>query len=140
NPITGRRLVKSWRIDTLRPIARAMYRELEDALSVPLWREMRVRRLFADEREKRVLAEKHARGDLAPFVAAADESGFWIRDAARVDLPALLAKARARWVAMGRWRAESVDLARERDRHALVIDCRGAATARGEPFAFVPWE
>ncbi len=143
NPITGRRLVKSWRIDALRPAARAFYQELESVLGVPLWRDLRVRRQFADERERRVLAEKRAKGELAPFAGAdlASGDGFWIEDAARVDLPGLLAAARARWLASGHLRsATSSSLATETERYDLVIDCRGLAGAREEAFSFVPWE
>ena len=119
NPITGRRRVKSWRIETLLPIARAAYAELETTLGVPLWRPMRVRRLFADERERSVFAEKWARGELAPFVVEnADDAGFWIHDAARVDLGVLLAAARTRWRAAGCLAATP---AHPGD-HALVID------------------
>ena len=141
NPITGRRLVKSWRVDTLLPAARAVYRDLEQALGVPLWREMRVRRLFADEKERAVLARKLATGELAPFVTERDESGCWIRDAARVDLPALLAAARARWQATGRLRVEDTDFRVAAGRHELVIDCTGAAGVAGPGrFPLVPWE
>lgn len=143
NPITGRRLVKSWRIDALLPAARATYRELQAALGVPLWRDLRVRKFFQDERERRIFAEKRAREELAPFVAddvAAGDDGFWIEGAGRVDLPALLDAARARWRAQGRLRAEAVDPAEEAKRHELVIDCRGAATADDPAWSFVPWE
>jgi len=143
NPITGRRLVKSWRFDALLPAARRFYRELEDALGVTLWHEMRVRRAFADERERRVLAEKRGRGELAPFAGAdtAEGDGFWIEGAARVDLPALLAAARARWRARGALLETAVvDLAAEAGRYDLVIDCAGLATVRGGAFGFVPWE
>lgn len=142
NPITGRRLVKSWEIDGRLPVARAAYRELEVALGVPLWREMRVRRIFSDERERRVLADKRARGELGVFAGPATEAddGFWIEGAARVDLPALLAAARERWRAMGRLRTGVTDVAAELARHDLVIDCTGVAGARGGAFGFVPWE
>jgi len=140
NPITGRRLVKSWRIETLLPAARAAYRELETALGVPLWREMRVRRRFADERERVVLREKLGRGELAPFVESADVSGCWIRDAARVDLAGLLAAARGRWRNAGTLRTEAADLARESGRHDLVVDCTGLGAAETTTFDFVPWE
>src|SRR5690242_11907361 len=79
NPITGRRFVKSWHIDTLLPAARLIYRELEEALGVTLWREKRIRRLFADDRERRIAQEKFARGEFGDYVAMApDESGLWI--------------------------------------------------------------
>jgi glycine oxidase len=141
NPVTGRRLVKSWRIDTFLPLARAAYRELETVLGVPLWREIRVRRLYADERERGVAAEKYARGELAPYVAVPpDGAGFWIEGAARVDVPTLLNATRARWRATGRLVEEVFDVQNPRDKFDLVIDCRGVAGARDEAFGFVPWE
>lgn len=147
NPITGRRLVKSWRIDEWRPLAREAYRELEAVLGRRLWHDMRVRRLFADEREREVAKAKLARGDLAPYVTAVpsaaraedDEEGVWIEQAARVDFDGLLGAARARWHAQGRLREAPVEVAREMERHALVIDCSGLAGARDARWSFVPW-
>lgn len=139
NPITGRRLVKSWRFDQLFPVARAAFRELEAALGVPLWHEMRVRRLFADDRERRVLADKNARGELGSFVGAVDHDGFWIEGAARVDLPALLAAARERWQAQGRLHAAECQVWECIGSHQLVIDCTGVSGASGGMFSFVPW-
>ena len=142
NPITGRRLVKSWGIDARLPVARAAYLELEAALGVTLWREMRVRRIFSDERERRVLAEKRARGELGVFAGPDTEegNGFWIERAARVDLPALLSAGRERWRAQGRLRTDARDVTGEAARHELVIDCTGVAGARSGAFGFVPWE
>ncbi|MEO7411955.1 MAG: FAD-dependent oxidoreductase [Opitutaceae bacterium] len=142
NPITGRRLVKSWRVDQWLPTARIAYREIEQALGLPLWRDVRVRRFFADDRERRVANEKYGRGELAPYVEAApDETGLWIGGAGQVDVPSLLARARAHWQMMGRLREETLgDLADQANAYHLVVDCRGVAGARGKDFAFVPWE
>lgn len=140
NPVTGRRLVKSWRIETALPMARAAYRELESALGVKIWRDMRVRRIFQDERERRTGAEKTARGELAPYVEVADPDGLWIDGAARVDLPRLLTAAQEHWVRAGRWRSETVDLGAATARHELVVDCRGLAGALDPRWATVPWE
>jgi glycine oxidase len=141
NPITGQRLVKSWRVDAWLPFARESYCALETALGVPLWREMRVRRFFADERERRVATEKQARGELAPYVReVVDGDGCWIEGAAQVDLGALRSAARARWVAQRRWREDAVDIARAADHYELIVDCRGLTGAREGIFDFVPWE
>lgn len=143
NPITGRRLVKSWRIDALLPAARAVYRDLGAELGVPLWREVRVWRQFADAREHAAWREKSARGELAPYGGDGTVEGFWIKPAGRVDLGALLMAARARWVAAGRLREIAFTPAereRERSRHAWVIDCTGWRAAVDADFAFVPWE
>lgn len=131
NPITGRRLVKSWRIDELLPLARETYRGMEEALGVPLWREMRVRRRLRDERERRVLAAKLARGELAPFATGAEADGFWIAPAARVDVPALLAATRQRWLAAGKLREGRVVWAELGDADEIAIDCTGAALRAG---------
>ena len=39
NPITGKRYVKSWRIDELLPEAREMYQSIEKLLKIPIWQE-----------------------------------------------------------------------------------------------------
>lgn len=134
NPITGRRLVKTPRIEELFPLARTTYQEIEIRLGIPLWRELRVRRLFRDARERRIFAEKQASGDLAPFAGEADDTGFWITPAARVDVPALLTATRTRWLKAGILRVTTVDWAQLDPTFALVIDCTGAAARRG-PFA-----
>ena len=137
NPITGRRLVKSWQVDALLTGARGAFLELGAALGANVWHDLRVRRLFADDRERRVFAEKQARGELAPFASAADSDGFWIERAGRVDLPVLLSMARMRWIEAGILRQERFDWAAGQDGAELVIDCTGAASSQ---FDFVPWE
>lgn len=141
NPVTGLRLVKSWRIEALLPAAREAYRGLEAALGVPLWREMRIRRIFAEDSERQAWTRKSATRELAPFAVTGDAEGCWIEGAARVDLPLLLSSARRRWQAAGRLVEEAVDPASVRSSHACVIDCRGvAAAAPAGAFGFVPWE
>ena len=137
NPITGRRLVKSEGVDALLPQARACYREIEQAWGVSLWREMRVWRMFADEREREVFQVKYATDELSPYAKAGDASGFWIEGAARVDLPALIGAGRKRWKRSGVLREERVKVLEERRRYDLVIDCTGAGT---EVFGFVDWK
>jgi glycine oxidase len=134
NPITGQRLVKSWRIDTLLPAARRTFREIEAEIGLRLWHEMRVRRLFANDRERAVFAEKSARGELAPFAAEADEEGFWINGAARVDVRALLTTSRSRWEGQGRFVPAVVGS------YDLTVDCTGTGVTQVDAFSFVPWE
>lgn len=141
NPVTGRRLVKSWRVDALLPAARSAYAAIGAELGVTLWREMAVRRLWLDEREPAVLARKLGTGELAPYASPGDASGFWIRGAARVDFGRLLAASRNRWQAAGRWRAGEVAAGPATDRAGVTIDCTGAAGTRaGGAWPGVPWE
>jgi glycine/D-amino acid oxidase-like deaminating enzyme len=111
---------------------------MEVALGVMLMRPMRVRRFFHDERERRIFAEKRARGELAPYVMA--ESGttgdaeraesFWIEGAAQVDMAVLIAAMRARLIASGRLREERVLLAEATSRYDTVIVCAGVFAGR----------
>lgn len=140
NPITGRRLVKSWRVDEWLAPVRARYADISADLGASLWRDMRVRRLFGDERERRIFAQKRAAHELAPFAGADDEAGFWINGAARVDLQALLEASRLRWQQCGGLRATVVNSESAIAEFACVIDCTGAAGARSDRFSFVPWE
>ncbi len=140
NPITGRRLVPSWRIDTMLPLARRAYAEFESALGVRTWHDVRIRRLFADERERAVFAEKTVRGEWGEWAGAGDAEGFWIEGAARVDVGLLLTAARSRWTEQGRWREADAHLPSNRARYDLIIDCTGLHAARSGGFAFVPWE
>jgi glycine oxidase len=136
NPVTGQRLVKSWRVDELLPAALTTYRALESATGASLVTPMRVRRFFHDERERRVFAGKTARGELAPYIGAADAAGFWIEGAARVDTAALIAVMRERLRAAGRLREERVELSQVRTRYDLVILCTGAFLERPGVFDF----
>jgi len=48
NPVTGRRIVKSWLIDELLPVAKQYYALVEDELELELWHELPSMRLFTD--------------------------------------------------------------------------------------------
>lgn len=105
NPVTGRRWVKSARVDELLPFARDRYAQWSGTLGVELWHPLRLTRVWRDAAERTAVEAKIARGELAPYVAAVDARGVELAGAAWVDLPALLAAAEARWCAQGRWRA-----------------------------------
>ena len=52
NPITGRRFVKSWRVDTLLPAAKQTYQALEKMLNIPIWHERRLIRTLTNAEEE----------------------------------------------------------------------------------------
>jgi len=106
-------------------------------LGVSLVREMRVRRVFGDDRERRIFAEKTARGELAPYAGAVDAEGFWIEGALRVDTAALIAAARVRWTAAERFQVRRIDLLDALSRHDRVIACTGAEDCGGRSWAGV---
>jgi glycine/D-amino acid oxidase-like deaminating enzyme len=44
NPVTGRRIARSWRYDEFFPFAKKTYCELEQLLGIPLWKERNILR------------------------------------------------------------------------------------------------
>lgn len=134
NPVTGLRWVKTWRIEALWPETKAAYQAMAADFGVRLWRELRLRRYWKTDKEHRVLLSKCERGVLAPYVGEIDDRSAVLAPVGRVNVPALLAAARQRWVTDGRLREGQVDWAAASRQYGLVIDCTGAA-ARSGPFA-----
>ena len=139
NPVTGKRFVKSASFEGRRLLAREAYESLSAELGIPLWRDMRVRRLFRDDQERGNFEAKLARGDFGDSVREWDELGFWCEGAACVDTRHLLPALRARLAAQGRFRRERAEITASVSRHALVVDCTGRHIQRNPLFSWVPW-
>lgn len=137
-PVTGRRWVKTWRVDAWREPALGVYREIERALGQPLVRDMRVWRTFRDAEDRAALAIRVARGELAPYVSEVGAQGCWIEGAVHVDTATLIERARERWRAAGVLSERRMDLTAVRAERLRVVVCGGVETL--EAFAFVPWE
>lgn len=52
NPVTGRRMVKSWMVDTLAPFAEAYYAEKEAVLGRDFMKPLNIKRLFHNEQQR----------------------------------------------------------------------------------------
>jgi len=134
NPITGQRLVKSWRVDTLLPLAVLMYQEIGDALGKSFVTRYRLRRFFKDERERAVAREKWGRGDFAGFGQGLDNEGLWLEPTYRVDLNGLVEALRERWRAAGVWRTAQTDSVARSAR--LTVRCVGTAELKELDFSW----
>lgn len=150
NPITGRRFVKSWRIDELLPVARSLYAELEEELGVKLWYDLPlVRTLFnrgeqndwlarsADVGYERYLDDRPELGRLSELTYPAFAYA-GVRHSARVDTASLVSNFRKRLLNDGRLREEEVDytnLPRDYDR---IIFCEGWRARFNPYFAYLP--
>lgn len=94
NPITGRRMVKSWMIDELLPFAKSTYRFLEKELSVSFFYEVEMLKLFSSADDVRIWRTKQGAeeyqnylGDIidikdttlyAPFQAGVIQQACWM--------------------------------------------------------------
>ena len=121
NPITGRRFVKSWRIDELIPTAKALYAELEGALGKKFWYEQPLIRTLYHRGDLNDWQARSADEGYAPYMEDQPDAGripdltapvfayAGVRHAARVDVAGLVRAFRAVLVREGRFRAEGFD-------------------------------
>lgn len=121
NPITGRRFVKSWRIEELLPAARKLYAELEDFLNVKIWHDLPlIRTLYNRGDENDWLARSadpgypeymDSRPDLGrlPKVTEPVFAYVGVRHAARVDIATLVESYRKKLKKEERFMEEEVN-------------------------------
>jgi glycine oxidase len=152
-PITGLRLVKTWRLDEFFPAAEAFYRRVEAETGDSFFHTRNAVRLFADDRERAAFA---GRGESAlvsylerpvnPAWFAAPLGGFEMAPAARLDVPRYL-DASCKWFARSggfviatldptrdlELTAEGVRIPQLRVRANGVVFCEGI-TARENPW------
>ena len=67
-PITGQRLVKSWRLDELWPIAVQIYRQVEQITATTLFHELPMVRLFSTETEVEFFAKRRASAEFLALI------------------------------------------------------------------------
>jgi len=121
NPITGRRFVKSWKIDDLLPEAKALYGELEQLLSCQFWYEQPlIRTLYnrgdlndwqarsADIGYAEYMDDKPDPGNI-PALTAPVFTYAGVRHAARVDVSGLTHRFRQKLLQEGRLKNEKID-------------------------------
>lgn len=75
NPITGRRFVKSWKVDELIPFARETYQELENILGQQLFKERAIIRTLFNNREENDWIARTGESAYQPYMAEAPDLG-----------------------------------------------------------------
>ncbi|WP_455209587.1 NAD(P)/FAD-dependent oxidoreductase [Kaarinaea lacus] len=84
NPITGKRLVKSWKVEPCLPTAVKFYRSLEAALQKPLYHEKAILRLFSSQQEREQWAKRRLQPQYQNYISGVSESdnplgGFYVQ-------------------------------------------------------------
>ena len=137
SPLTGQRLVPTWRMAEWRERALSIYRGLEVELGIAIVREMRLRRIFRDSRQRERFTRRLGRPEVAPWIEAVDGDGLWLRGALQVETGTLIATLRRRWLAQGRLHEHRIDVS-EQVEAERVIWCAGATESA--VWNHVPWE
>ncbi len=73
NPVTGKRLVKSWKADELLPFAKTAYRELESELHIDIFSEKTICRIFSNKEDSVFFRQKTEMGELPEYVKPLNE-------------------------------------------------------------------
>ena len=101
NPVTGRRYVKSWKIDELLPFAKQTYQDFEEELSLSIYTERNIIRSLFNHREENDWQLRTSEpgyeqylldeADLGPYLEHTVQAFSYgeVRHCAQVNLPAL---------------------------------------------------
>ena len=161
NPITGRRFVKSWMIDTFLPFAKTTYQNIEKELAIDVWQDLDIIRFFMSNAEgnnwlakttwegydKFLKKEKDA-DYLHEFIN--DESGYGTVVGAKVDLGKVIRNFQDYFKQKGLVEKEQFDykqlkvnsesISYKKIKAKKVIFCEGFAAFKNPWFAHLPYE
>ncbi|TLV03620.1 NAD(P)/FAD-dependent oxidoreductase [Dyadobacter luticola] len=160
NPLTGKKLVKTWLADDLFPYAKAFYADLENRLGGKFLHEISVYRPFRSIAEQNTYLAQTADPGIAPYVAEhssanvtdyihADYGGLEVIKSGWVDLPVLLEKTRDFFLDRGQFLDETFhveDIYVEPDHiswqnrtFGKVIFCQGFMALQNDFFNWLPF-
>ena len=159
NPITGRRLVKSWMIDELLPFAKSTYQKMEGELNISVWKDQKVIRVINNVRQKNDWDARSAypenylyfddtnNQELPDTLKTPFDYGI-LKGAAQVDLPLLVEKYRWVWSTEGILQNEKMEYdyleiqsngIQYKNIHAKkIVFCEGYQSNQNPWFNYVP--
>jgi glycine/D-amino acid oxidase-like deaminating enzyme len=162
NPVTGRRIAKSWRHEELFPFARQTYRELEAMLGASLWQDRIIYRALHNTFEENEWERRSAYPEYAEYLAEIDSTHpfeslinpphAWgkLHRCAQVDIPLLVQRWRQELISHNRYLEAQFDYeqlsfnetrAKYRDIIAdRVVFCEGAAATMNPYFSHLPFK
>jgi glycine oxidase len=161
NPVTGRRIVKSWRIDEILPAAQNLYQAVENQYDINIFKHYSIIRTFKNAADENEWMLRSNWAEYRPFCApTADPSVFEkkikpfygygeIEKAAQINLPLLVAFFRQKWLAEGTLITEVFDyealfLNENKNRYKQyeapkIIFCEGANGVKNIFFDWLPY-
>ncbi len=119
NPVTGRRFVKSWMIETLLPFAKTTYRSLENLLNISIYHEKHILRALSNPGQENDWLARVVESGYAAYMAEKSNPGTYPQnlhpvyafgetmESAQVDLKTLIEAYRAVFLAAGEYEVES---------------------------------
>ena len=122
-PITGKKLIRSWRFAELWPVALEFYRRIESLVETPFFQVTRMLRLFADQSERDLFERRHGLDQYhgieitglpscPPASINVEGGGFEMSPCGRLDVAAYLGASRRYFERIGGWRQVEFDVSR----------------------------
>ncbi len=161
NPLTGKKLVKTWLADDLFPYAKSFYGGLEERLSCKIVHKASIYRPFRSIEEQNTYLAQTADPRISPYIADtpdpgnelpyvnAEFGGLEVIQAGWIDLPALLDASRQYFEARDHYietTFDPADLVREEHgilwqgkRFGTVILCQGFMALENDWFNWLPF-
>lgn len=162
NPITGRRFVKSWRVDELIPFAKQTYRDLEQQLGISIYHEQPLVRAIHSTEEENDWMARAGEPSYAPYMAGNAGLGTFsgmlkparaygeVRQSAQVDIGELVLVYREYFKKEG-WlweeafdhqtlRLEEQEAAYKDIRAEAVVFCEGFRGKDNPYFSYLPFK
>lgn len=121
NPVTGRRVVKSWLVDDLIPFAKKTYQHLEEKLGIKIFYERNVIRILFSIKDENKWLEKTGDETVAKYVLENENLGSFIgkinegegvgeiQYSSQVDMPLLLESTKTFLLNKGMMNVEKID-------------------------------
>ena len=150
NPITGRRFVRSWRIDELLLEARTLYGELERDLGITVWYDAPLIRTLFNRGEQNDWLARGGDAGYANFLDDAPDLGnvpeltypafayAGVRQTARIDLATLIRRYRGWLRERGRLLAQPLDHRQLPPGYDRYVFCEGWRVRHNPYFAHLP--
>ncbi len=162
NPVTGRRIVKSWMIDELQPVAKAYYLQVEEKLKIKLWHELPSLRIFTDTAMSNnwsVRMEHEGYQEYLDFASAKELLNYPIQQefgvgiihhSARANIGLMISSFREKWKREGylvesEFQYQELSIANEEaiyqnKRYDKIIFCQGWEGAQNPLFSDLPFQ
>lgn len=155
NPITGKRYVKSWMFDDFFPVAKQFYTSLISDFQMPIWHEKSIVRMLPSPLEVNEWASKCGDSGYQDFLADLQPTDWTtaflqpcahlgeIKNAARVDIAALISSVKGEFAAKNRYFKHAIDYAEVPEllkQYQYLVFCEGPAGKNNPYFPEVAWQ
>lgn len=155
NPVTGKRFVKSWRLEEFFPVAQNAYQTLGQVLNVPVWQPHPILRLLNTAEESNNWSARCALPDYSDYLSERPDAGAWqafikpgrsygvIHKAARVHFPNLIGGFRQKALEAGIFENKVFhydEILRIAPDYDAVVFCEGFRGAENPFFPELLWQ